>query len=112
MPWDSPYNTYRNKGLTPGPIANPGYNSIMAALNPRDTTYYFYALNGSGVHTFFETYDEHRDFVSIWNTEKTVTTPAAEEETTVEEEPAAEEEPEEFYEEVPVDEEGAEIAAE
>ena len=40
---DSPYNTYKNKGLPPGPIANPGMESITAALNPQSTNYYYYA---------------------------------------------------------------------
>ena len=41
----SPYNTYTNAGLPAGPIANPGMNSIRAALYPAETNYYFYALN-------------------------------------------------------------------
>ena len=97
---DDPYNTYRNKGLPPGPIANPGINSIMAALNPRETDFYFYALNSGGTHTFFETYEEHREYVSIWKTETVVAEPDEAAETPVEE-PAEEEV---FYEEVPVEE--------
>ena len=45
----SPYNTYTNAGLPAGPIANPGMNSIRAALYPAETNYYFYALNAAGV---------------------------------------------------------------
>lgn len=61
---DSPYNTYKYKGLTPGPIANPGKASIEAALNPDSTSYYYYALGTDGVHHFFKTLDEHTAFVN------------------------------------------------
>ncbi|MBR1842707.1 MAG: endolytic transglycosylase MltG [Oscillospiraceae bacterium] len=60
---DSPYNTYRNQGLTPGPIANPGLASIKAALNPESTKYYYYALGKDHVHHFFATLEEHTAFV-------------------------------------------------
>lgn len=57
---DSPYNTYKNKGLPPGPIASPGLPSIEAALNPPETKYLFFVLTGKdGSHTFTETYEEH-----------------------------------------------------
>ncbi len=55
---DSPYNTYRNKGLPPGPIASPGMVSITAALNPEDTNYYYYIVGDDGVHHFFRTHTE------------------------------------------------------
>ncbi len=61
---DTPYNTYKYPGLVPGPIANPGVNSLNAALHPSDTSYYFYALDPeSGAHHFSETYDEHNAFL-------------------------------------------------
>ena len=60
----SPYNTYTNAGLPAGPIANPGINSIRAALYPADTDYYFYALGSDGVHKFSKTYYEHQDFLA------------------------------------------------
>ena len=60
----SPYNTYTNAGLPAGPIANPGMNSIRAALYPAETNYYFYALNADGVHHFSETYYEHQNFLA------------------------------------------------
>lgn len=60
----SPYNTYTNAGLPAGPIANPGINSIRAALYPADTEYYFYALGLDGVHHFSKTYYEHQDFLT------------------------------------------------
>lgn len=60
---DSPYNTYKYKGLPPGPIASPGRASLMAAMNPSDVDYFFYRLkkDGSGEHTFTETFQEHID---------------------------------------------------
>ena len=57
---DSPYNTYKNEGLTPTPIANPGMSSINSALNPADTNYYYYVLNPeSGSHVFATNYNDH-----------------------------------------------------
>lgn len=62
---DSPYNTYKNTGLPPTPIANPGAASINAALKPADTNYLFYALDAeSGTHQFFTNYDEAKAFVA------------------------------------------------
>lgn len=55
----SPYNTYRNYGLPPGPINNPGRESILAALNPEKHGYYFFVASGAGGHTFSRTYPEH-----------------------------------------------------
>lgn len=58
---DSPYNTYKNMGLPPGPIASPGVACIDAALNPEQTEYLFYqtTVEGDGSHYFCKTYDEH-----------------------------------------------------
>jgi len=56
---DSPYNTYKYKGLPPGPIASPGEACIKAALYPADTNYYFFVSNGDGTQTFSETFAEH-----------------------------------------------------
>ena len=59
-----PYNTYKNTGLTPGPITNPGLASIKAALAPSDTNYYYYVLNPStGKHVFSRTLAEHEKYV-------------------------------------------------
>lgn len=56
----SPYNTYTNAGLTPGPISNPGLSSLKAALDPADTNYYFYVLDpNAGSHIFATTQAEH-----------------------------------------------------
>lgn len=63
---DHPYNTYKIQGLTPGPISNPGEYSMLAALNPTDTSYHFYALDPNAEirqHKFFKTYQEHKDFL-------------------------------------------------
>ena len=60
---DSPYNTYTNVGLTPTPIANPGLNSLRAALFPADTNYYYYVLNpATWSHQFSTTLSEHENY--------------------------------------------------
>lgn len=60
---DSPYNTYTNIGLTPTPIANPGLNSLKAALNPAETKYYYYVLNpATWSHQFSTTLEEHERY--------------------------------------------------
>lgn len=56
---DSPYNTYRYKGLPPGPINNPGLASIKASLYPEDVNYLYFVANGDGSHTFSRTLKEH-----------------------------------------------------
>jgi UPF0755 protein len=55
----SPYNTYRNYGLPPGPINSPGRAAIMATLDPEKHGYYFFVANGDGGHTFSRLYSEH-----------------------------------------------------
>ncbi|MBQ7098993.1 MAG: endolytic transglycosylase MltG, partial [Oscillospiraceae bacterium] len=65
--YESPYNTNINKGLIPGPITNPGLNSINAALNPDGTNYHYYVLDTKSEtreHHFSETYDDHVNFVN------------------------------------------------
>ncbi len=63
----SPYNTYQNTGLPPGPIAAPGELSIEAALYPEDTDYFFYNFkyDGTGEHYFSHTYEEHLQNVRL-----------------------------------------------
>ncbi|MBQ4544906.1 MAG: endolytic transglycosylase MltG [Oscillospiraceae bacterium] len=56
---DNKYNTYKYKGLPPGPIANPGLDAIEASLYPNDTDYLFFALQEDGTHKFSKTYEEH-----------------------------------------------------
>ena len=57
----SPYNTYLNTGLPPGPIASPGLSSVQAVLAPDEHNYlYFVAVpDGTGAHVFAETFAEH-----------------------------------------------------
>ncbi len=55
----SPYNTYMNSGLPPGPVNNPGLASIRAALYPQKHKYLFFVANGEGGHTFTKNYKEH-----------------------------------------------------
>jgi len=56
---DSPYNTYRNLGLPPTPICNPGEESLRAALYPAETDYMYFFSRGDGTHVFSRTYEEH-----------------------------------------------------
>lgn len=53
----SPYNTYRNRGLPPGPINNPGIKSIIAATWPADTEYLYMVAVGDGTHSFHSNYN-------------------------------------------------------
>jgi len=56
---DSSYNTYKYKGLPPGPICNPGLESILAALYPKDSDYWYYLSTPEGKTLFFKTLEEH-----------------------------------------------------
>jgi len=62
----SPYNTYVIEGLPPGPIANPGRASLEATANPARTRDLFFVADGSGGHSFSETYDQHQKNVAKW----------------------------------------------
>lgn len=57
--YDSPYNTYRKRGLPPGPIGNPGEASLRAALHPARTGYLYFVANTQGGHFFGKTLAEH-----------------------------------------------------
>lgn len=63
---DSPYNTYRYKGLPPGPICSPGLPSLLASLRPADVPYLYYVARGDGYHTFSSTYEEHMKAVETY----------------------------------------------
>lgn len=63
---EDPYNTYTHYGLPPGPIDNPGINSIKAALNPIDSAYYFYLHDSLGGVHYAKTFDEHRKNVALY----------------------------------------------
>lgn len=55
----SPYNTYRNRGLPPTPIASPGVSAIQAVLEPAETEWLFFVARGDGTHVFTRTFNEH-----------------------------------------------------
>ena len=57
----SPYNTYLNHGLPPGPINNPGLESIKAALYPEEIDFLYFVAKGDGYHTFSKTEKEHNN---------------------------------------------------
>ena len=61
---DTPYNLYMHKKLPPTAIANPGLESITAALDPAETDYYFYALGTDGQHHYSKTLAEHNNFLN------------------------------------------------
>jgi UPF0755 protein len=63
---DNPYNTYKNPGLPPGPIANPGKASIEAVLHPAQTRALYFVADGSGGHVFAETLAEQNANVAKW----------------------------------------------
>lgn len=63
---DTPYNTYMNRGLPPGPIANPGEKSLLAAMRPTDVKYLFFVARNDGTHEFSVTYRDHLKAVSTY----------------------------------------------
>ena len=60
----SPYNTYLNRGLPPGPIGNPGEGALRAALHPAPTDYLYFVARQDGTHQFSRTLDEHNRAVA------------------------------------------------
>ena len=63
---EHPYNTYRNRGLPPGPIAAPGRASIEAVLRPADVPYLYFVSRNDGSHVFASTLAEHNRNVREW----------------------------------------------
>lgn len=61
-----PYNSYKNRGLPPTPIANPGHRAIEAVLNPIETKELYFVANGKGGHAFAKTLKEHNRNVVKW----------------------------------------------
>jgi len=61
-----PYNTYQNTGLPPGPIANPGKESLLAAVAPADVDYLYFVSKNDGTHQFSNTLNEHNRWVNLY----------------------------------------------
>ena len=60
---DSPYNTYRYRGLPPGPISIVSENSLRAALRPKETDYLYFVSMGNGFHKFSKNLTDHNKAV-------------------------------------------------
>ena len=70
---DSPYNTYKNAGLPPGPITSPGKASLRSALRPDEAKYLYFVSNADGkTHTFSETMADHNKAVAQYRREISV----------------------------------------
>ncbi|TEU01695.1 MAG: endolytic transglycosylase MltG, partial [Dehalococcoidia bacterium] len=74
---DSPYNTYRVAGLPPTPIAAPRLDSIIAVIEPADTSYLYFVATGDeeGSHAFAETLEEHQANIEEYREESDETAP-------------------------------------
>lgn len=66
MSFSSPYNTYKNVGLPPGPIANPGKSALEAAMHPAQSEYYYFVADAAGHHRFARTIEEHNKNVAAY----------------------------------------------
>lgn len=65
---NSPYNTYKNIGLPPTPIGNPGRAALEAVLNPKPTDAIFFVADGTGRHRFSESYADHNKNITKFRT--------------------------------------------
>lgn len=63
---DSPYNTYRHAGLPPGPICNPGRDSLQAAMQPASSDFLYFVSDNNGHHRFARTMQEHSRNVAAY----------------------------------------------
>ena len=66
MSFSSRYNTYKNVGLPPGPIANPGKSALEAAMHPAQSDYYYFVADAEGHHRFARTIEEHNKNVAAY----------------------------------------------
>jgi UPF0755 protein len=66
MQFPSAYNTYRNTGLPPGPIGNPGRGALEAAMHPAQSDYYYFVADAQGHHRFARTIEEHNKNVDAY----------------------------------------------
>ncbi len=66
MQFSSPYNTYRNAGLPPGPIGNPGRSALEAAMHPAQSDYFYFVADAQGHHRFAKTMEEHDKNVAAY----------------------------------------------
>ena len=64
LTFDHPYNTYVHKGLPPGPIANPGFESLKAAVNPDVSDFLFFVSRNDGTHVFSKDFNAHKKAVA------------------------------------------------
>jgi UPF0755 protein len=70
----NPYNSYLNRGLPPGPIANPGLSALQAAIAPADTDYLYFVSRRDGSHQFSRTLSEHNKAVAAYRDNTAVAT--------------------------------------